>query len=447
MKINKTIFKAYDVRGVYPTEINEVTVEAIGRAYARFLSPKNVVVGSDVRTSSPSLKKALIEGLTSSGVNVIDIGIISTDMLYFAVATLKTDGGITVTASHNPKEYNGMKFVREKAIAISSDTGLNDIAELTEVDEIETKDKKGSVTKQDVLDGYIKHILSFIDAKKLKPLKVVANGNFGLAGQVIVKTLENTPIEIIPLNDKPDGTFPKGRPDPLILENRQETIDLIISSGADLGISWDADADRCFFYDENGNFIEGYYTTAILAEMMLKKSGGGKIIHDPRLTWATIDTVKAAGGIPIVNKAGHTFIKDRMRAENAIFGGEMSAHYYFKDNFFCDNGMIPALLILEQLSVGKKKMSEIVNPYKKKYFVSSEINSEVDNGAEIIKELKDKYRDGEQNEIDGLSVEYKDWRFNVRMSNTEPLIRLNVEARNKDLEKAKTEELLAIVRG
>lgn len=447
MKINKTIFKAYDVRGIYPTEINEETATAIGRAYARFLSPKKVVIGSDVRTSSPSLKQSLIKGLTSSGVDVIDVGTISTDMLYYAVATLGADGGITVTASHNPKEYNGMKFVREGAIAISSDTGLQDIAQLTEIDEIKNEVEEGLVSSAEILDGYIKHVLSFINPKLLKPLTVVTNANFGLAGQVIKQALAGTPIKIEPLNTKPDGNFPKGRPDPLIEENRQETIDLIIETGADLGIAWDADADRCFFYDENGNFIDGYYTTAILAAMMLKKFPGGKIIHDPRLTWATIDTVKEAGGIPVVNKAGHTFIKDRMRSEDAIFGGEMSAHYYFKDNFYCDNGLIPALLILEYLSVTGKKMSELADNYKNKYFISGEINSEVDNGSEIITDLKEKYADGDQNEIDGLSVEYKDWRFNVRMSNTEPLIRLNVEAKQEDLMKTKTEELLAIIRG
>ncbi|MDO8472158.1 MAG: phosphomannomutase, partial [bacterium] len=281
--MNKTIFKAYDIRGIYPTEIDETAATKIGRAYARFIKPQTVVVGHDVRTSSPSLQKALIAGLTSQGVNIKDIGVISTDMLYYAVVALKADGGITVSASHNPREYNGMKMTREQAIPLSSDSGLLDIAELAEVDELGTdKGTPGTVETADIEAGYLKHVRSFVDLTKLKPLQVVVNGNFGMAGTIIKKLLQDTSIVLHPLNDKPDGTFPKGRPDPLILENRQETIDLMIKTGADLGIAWDADADRCFFYDENGEFVDGYYMTAILAELMLAKHGHGKIIHDPR---------------------------------------------------------------------------------------------------------------------------------------------------------------------
>lgn len=447
--MNKTIFKAYDIRGIYPTEINEEAVEKIGRAYARFVKPKTVVVGYDVRTSSPSLKEALIKGLNSLGVKVIEIGNISTDMLYFAVVHLKADGGITVSASHNPREFNGLKMVREEAIPISSDSGLLDIAELAEVDELGDNNQQpvGQVEQADIMADYLKHVRSFINVSSLKKTEVVINGNFGLAAKVIQQALNDSPVVWHPLNDQPDGTFPKGRPDPLIEENRQETVDLIIKTGSDLGIAWDADADRCFFYDENGEFIDGYYMTAILAELMLQKNGNkGKIIHDPRLTWATLDTVKRNGGTPVINKAGHTFIKERMRQEDAIFGGEMSAHYYFKENFYCDNGLIPALLILEHLSVTGQKISELAKPYRQKYFISGEINSEVENATKIIETIKNQYADGEQNTIDGLSVEYKDWRFNVRMSNTEPLVRLNVEAKNKELMEAKREELLAIIR-
>lgn len=445
--MNKTIFKAYDIRGIYPSEIDEAAATKIGRAYARFIKPKTVVVGRDVRVSSPSLQQALIEGLTSQGVNVRDIGVISTDMLYYAVVALKADGGITVSASHNPREYNGMKMTREQAIPLSSDSGLLDIAELAEVDELGTNTATiGTVEAAEIEAGYLKHVLSFVNRSKLKALQVVVNGNFGMAGTIIKKLLKDTAVVLHPLNDKPDGTFPKGRPDPLIVENRQETIDLMIKTGADLGIAWDADADRCFFYDENGEFVDGYYMTAILAELMLAKHGPGKIIHDPRLTWAIIDTVKAHGGTPIVNKAGHTFIKERMRQEDALFGGEMSAHYYFKDNYYCDNGMIPALLILEHLSLTGKKLSDLAAPYREQYFISGEINSEVENGAAIIKTITAKYPDGEQNSIDGLSVEYPDWRFNVRMSNTEPLVRLNVESKEQSLMEAKREELLALIR-
>lgn len=446
MSIDKTIFMAYDVRGVYPTEINEEAVRAIGKAYARWLKPKNVIVGHDVRLSSPDLQREMIAGLTGEGVDVVNIGTISTDMLYYAVATEKAGGGITITASHNPREYNGAKFVREKAIAISSDSGLNEIADLIDVDNLETENKPGKVTKKDITDGYIEHIRSFIDVKKLGKLKVVVNGNFGLAVTMIKKALAGTPVELIELNGEPDGSFPKGRPDPLIPENRHETIQLIIKEGADLGIAWDADADRVFFYDENGDFIDGYYMTAILAEMMLKKYPDSKIVHEPRLVWAIKDAIQNNGGTAIQNKAGHTFIKDRMRKEDAVFAGETSAHYYFKDNFYCDNGMIPALMILERLSESKEKLSDIAQPYRDKYFISGEINSEVDSGEEIIKQLEKTYSDGQIDKTDGLVSEYSDWRFNVRMSNTEPLIRLNVEAKSQDLMEKKRDELLSIIR-
>ena len=446
MKIDTTIFKAYDIRGTYPDQINEDTARAIGRAYARWLSPKTVMVGRDVRISSPSLRTALVEGLTGEGVDVIDIGQISTDMLYYAVGSSGVDGGITVTASHNPKEYNGMKFVRKDAIAISSDTGLNDIAELTSVDHVDTDQPKGSISEKDIIDGYLQHIRSFVDIASIGPLKVVANGNFGLATQVFTRALKGTPVTIEPLNETPDGNFPKGRPDPLIPESRQETIEKVIATGADLGIAWDADADRCFFYDENGDFIDGYYMTAILAKMLLAKNPGGKVIHDPRLIWAVQDTVKEAGGTPLLNKAGHTFIKDRMRAEDALFAGEISAHYYFHDNYYCDNGMIPALLILEHLSQTGQKLSEIAAPYRAKYFISGEINNEVDNGDVILARIKQDYKDGTIDEVDGLSVMYPKWRFNVRMSNTEPTMRLNVEAKSQKLMEAKRDELLAIIR-
>lgn len=446
MNIDPTIFKAYDIRGTYPDQINEDTARAIGRAYARWLSPKTVMVGRDVRISSPSLRTALVEGLTGEGVDVIDIGQISTDMLYYAVGSSGVDGGITVTASHNPKEYNGMKFIRKNAVAISSDTGLNDIAELTTVDHVDTEQPTGSVSEKDISSGYIDHVRSFVDITSIQPLTVVANANFGLATQMFTRALKGTSVTIEPLNEVPDGNFPKGRPDPLIPESRQETIEKVIATGADLGIAWDADADRCFFFDENGDFVDGYFITAILAKMLLAKHPGGKIIHDPRLIWAVQDTVKEAGGVPLINKAGHTFIKDRMRAEDALFAGEISAHYYFHDNYYCDNGMIPALLMLEHLSLTGQKLSEIAAPYRAKYFISGEINNEVDNGDAILARIKQDYKDGTLEEIDGLSVMYSDWRFNVRMSNTEPTMRLNVEAKSQKLMEAKRDELLAIIR-
>lgn len=446
--MNPKIFMAYDIRGVYPKELNEQDAYKIGQAYAKFIKPKNVTVGMDVRTSGSKLKKELIRGLTDAGVDVVDIGIISTDMIYFAVANYGYDGGIVVTASHNPKEYNGFKLVREKSIAISSDTGLFDIRDLV-LKNIQVKSaKKGKVSKCEILDDYINHVLKFIDVKKIKSMKVVLSANFGLAGKVAKKIIEKIPTKIkySCLDCDPNGKFPKGRPDPLIPERREETAELVKSQKADLGVAWDADADRCFFLDENGKFIEGYFIVGLLAKYLLKNNHGEKILYDPRLTWATIETVKNAGGIPLINKAGHTFIKDRMRSEDALFAGEMSAHYYFRDNFYADNGMIPFLLIMEILSTENKTLSEILKPELDKYFISGEINSEVKNIPAVLKKIEKKYSDGKIEHIDGLSVEYKDWRFNLRGSNTEPKIRLNVESYDKRLMEEKRDELLKLIR-
>ncbi len=444
--INRAIFKAYDIRGIYPTEINEETVYRTAQAYAVFVKPKEVVLGKDVRISSPSLWKAAASGMTDAGVNVIDIGTISTDMLYFAVARYGFDGGITISASHNPREYNGMKVVREKAIPISSDTGLQDILEIALKSEGIVENKKGEIVKKDIMEDYLNHIRSFIDIGKVSPLKVVANANFGLAGEVVKSLTRDMPVEIVPINFTPDGNFPKGRPDPLIPQNRQETISKIDETGADFGVAWDADADRCFFFDEAGEFIEGYFITALLAKIILKKYPGSKIIFDPRLTWANIDTVTENGGIPIINKCGHSFFKDRMRREDAAFAGEMSAHYYFRDNFYADNGMIPFMMMLEALSVTGSSLSQLLSPLRSKYFVSGEINKTVNSAQKIIDFLEDKYRDSTIDHIDGLSIEYPEWRFNLRPSNTEPLLRLNLEARSRDLMEEKRDEIVRLIR-
>lgn len=444
MSTNAAVIKAYDVRGLYPEELNDETVAAIARTYAAWLKPKTVVLGKDVRVSSPHLWQIAADALTKAGVNVIDIGVISTDMLYYAVATLKADGGITITASHNPREYNGMKLVREQAIPISGDSGLQEIAARLN-EPVPDAPVPGTITKEDILDGYLKHVRSFIDLKALKPLKVVINGNFGLAAQVVQQALAGSPIKFIPLNETPDGTFPKGRPDPLIPENRSETEALVRSSEADLGIAWDADADRCFFFDEKGEFVDGYYVTTILAQLMLAKNPGGAIIYDPRQIWAIEETIKENSGRAVINKAGHAFIKERMRKEDAIFGGETSAHYYFKDNFYCDNGMIPALLMLEHLSKSGLKLSEVAAPLQGKYFISGEVNTTVDDPAAKLAAVEQAYSDGKIEHIDGLSVAYDDWRFNVRSSNTEPTVRLNVEAKSQALCDEKTKAIQKIL--
>ena len=442
--INTAVVKAYDIRGVYPTELNDETVRALVRGYAAWLKPRTVALGRDVRESSDHLWQIAAEALTSLGVNVIDIGLISTDMLYYAVPTLQADGGITITASHNPREYNGMKMVREQAIPISGDSGLPEIAALAQTD-IPDAEQPGQITKQDIYAGYLQHVRSFIDVKKIAPLKVVINGNFGLAAKVIQDALHDTPLDFVPLNDQPDGRFPKGRPDPLIPENRLETTELIKTSRADLAIAWDADADRCFFFDENGDFVDGYYITTILAELMLTKSPGSAVIYDPRQIWAIEETIERRHGRAVINKAGHTFIKEAMRREDAVFGGETSAHYYFRDNFYCDNGMIPALLMLEHLSVTKQKLSALAQPLRDRFFISGEINVEVSDATAKLTEIEAALPDAEITKIDGLSFALKDWRGNVRTSNTEPIVRLNIEATSQTICDDNTKRILDIL--
>lgn len=447
MAINNEIFKAYDIRGLYPAQIDENAVYKIVQAYIKTFKPSRaIVLGKDVRISSPSLWQSAAKGITDAGCDVIDIETISTDMLYFAVAYYDYGGGITISASHNPKEYNGMKIVRENSVAVSADTGLAEIKKEAAKDEQIIEPEKGEIIKKDILDDYVKHCCSFIDTSKIKPIKLVANANFGMAGVVLKKMLANLPIEIIPLNFEPNGNFPKGRPDPSLPENRQEIEELVKSSGANLGVAWDADADRCFIFDENGQVIDGYFLTSILAEYFLQKNPGEKIISDPRLVWAVKDTVLANNGIYLVNKPGHAFIKDRLRSEDAIFAGETSGHFYFRDNFYCDNGMIPLLIVLEILGRKNIKVSELARPYREKYFISGEINKTVKDSDKVIKNIEKKYKDGRLEYIDGFSFESSDWRFNLRKSNTEPLIRLNIEAKSQVLINKKIKELLALIK-
>ena len=447
--MNPAIFRAYDVRGVYPSDLDEAGIYAIGQAYVRIFKPARIVIGRDVRISSPALWKAAVEGVTDAGVDVIDIGTVSTDMLYFAVAKYGYDGGLTISASHNPREYNGVKMVREKATAISSDTGLFDVRDEAMKAKRTRAAKKGTVTKLDFMAAYLSHVLSFVDPKNIKPRKIVLNGNFGMAGEAAVKVLKMIPakIEVVPLNLTPDGTFPKGRPDPMIPQNRDETAALVRKEKADFAAAWDADGDRCFFVDENGEFVAGYFVTAMLAELLMKKHGPSKIIFDPRLTWAVIDTVKKNGGTALINKAGHTFIKDRMRREDALFAGEVSGHFYFRDNYYADNGLIPFLLMLELLCTTGRSLSELVQPFKNKYFISDEQNFDLgsqDAIKAVIAEIRKIYSAGSTavEQVDGLTIEYdRQWRFNLRSSNTEPLLRMNVEAASQDLLDAKYTEL------
>ncbi|MGA1741376.1 MAG: phosphomannomutase [Pseudohongiellaceae bacterium] len=443
-----TCFKAYDVRGRIPDQLNEDIAYRIGRAYADFLKPRHVVVGYDIRLSSQKICQALTKGLLDSGVNVSNIGQCGTEEIYFATSHLNMDGGIVVTASHNPKDYNGMKFVREDSKPISSDTGLKDIKALAEKNESETVEHKGELSEIDVKQDYVNHLLSYIDVSALKPLRVVCNAGNGGAGLVVDLLEKHLPIEFIKIHHQADGHFPNGVPNPLLEENRQPTIDAIKANKADLGIAWDGDFDRCFFFDENGTFIEGYYIVGLLAETFLKKQSGEKIIHDPRLSWNTLAVVEQFGGEAVLCKSGHAFIKEKMREVDAVYGGEMSAHHYFRDFFYCDSGMIPWLLVIELLSVSGQKFSSLVEKRMQAFPASGEINREVNDAEKSIEKVQQVYADSAQDIdfTDGLSMDMGEWRFNLRMSNTEPVIRLNVESRaDQALMQAKTEEILQLL--
>ncbi|MDA1326344.1 MAG: phosphomannomutase CpsG [Proteobacteria bacterium] len=438
---NFTCFKAYDIRGKLGPELNEDVAYRVGRAYAQYLKAKRVVVGSDVRLTSESLKQAVARGLMDSGADVIDIGMTGTEEVYFGAFHLDVDGGIEVTASHNPLDYNGMKLVRRDARPISGDSGLRDIQQLAEANNFKPVQAPGRLTRQTILESYVDHLLGYIKPAGLRPLKLVVNAGNGAAGHVI-DAIEarfsalSIPIQFIKVHHQPDGSFPHGIPNPLLPENRATTADAVRQYGADLGLAWDGDFDRCFLFDEKGRFIEGYYIVGLLAETLLKKHPGNKIIHDPRLTWNTIDIVNRAGGTPVQSKTGHAFIKERMRAEDAIYGGEMSAHHYFRDFSYCDSGMIPWLVIAELISVTGQPLSRLVGDRMVVYPCSGEINFRVDHAQARIEIVKEHYLSRSPSEevvgvdyTDGISLEFPNWRLNLRASNTEPLLRLNVEAR------------------
>jgi len=441
-------FKAYDIRGIVPQELNSELVYKIGRALAVYLNAKLIVIGRDVRKSSLELSQALANGLNDAGCDVIDIGLCGTEMIYFGTPFLNADGGVMITASHNPPQYNGLKFVKRGSVPLGYDSGLNEIEKMILNDNLGSEaSQKGKTFQKNIMNDFIANLNKFYDPQKIKPFKVVLNAGNGCVGPALNELEKFLPINMVKVFFEPDSNFPNGVPNPLLPENRKSTIDAIKEHNADLGVAWDGDYDRCFFFDEKGNFIEGYYIVGLLAKSILKNHPGEKIVYDPRLTWNTIDVVTKAGGVPVISKSGHAFIKQKMREVNAIYGGEMSAHHYFRDNSYSDSGLIPFLLILQLLSEEDAKLSELVEGMIKAYPCSGEINSTVENPKAKLLAIKEKYSDGKIDELDGVSVEYSDWRFNVRMSNTEPLLRLNVESRgNEKLMKEKTEELLNFIR-
>ena len=450
MTINPAIFKAYDVRGLYPSEVNEDAARLIGRGFVAYLEAKRIAVTRDMRLSSPSIASAFIEGARLQGADVVDYGMAGTDMMYFAVARDGHDGGAQITASHNPKEYNGIKMVRREAFPLSGDAGIGDIRDMVNEDRLPPPaSTRGTLTQSEMLDDYVNHVMSFIDASIVKPFKVVADGGNGIAGMVAPKLFARLPCRVTPLCLEVDGTFPNHEANPLIEENRAHIVERVLQEKADIGIAWDGDADRCFFIDGTGEFVAGDFVTALLAESFLLKHPAAKVVYDVRASYAVKDIVGKYGGSALMNRVGHAFFKRRMREEGAIFGGEVTGHYYFRDNFYADNGFIPALLILELMSTKDMTLAELLAPLREKYFISGEINTKVSDMRvvqEKIDALSARYTDGRVYTMDGVSAEFPDWHFNVRPSNTEPLLRLNLEAVTAELMERKRDEVLSFIR-
>lgn len=442
-------FKAYDIRGIVPQDLNDDLAYKIGRAFASEFKPETIVIGHDIRLESPGLSTGLCNGLLDSGVNIIHIGLCGTEEVYFATSHYQADGGIMITASHNPKGYNGMKLVSKGSQPISGDSGLKAIEKrVIKQDFTELATKKGLLEYKKDKTAYIEHLLTYVDVSKLPKLNIVVNAGNGSAGPTFDCLAKKLPFNVTKLHHEVDGNFPNGVPNPMIVENRAITSDTIVAQKADMGVAWDGDFDRCFLFDEHGNFIEGYYLVGLLAETLLKNNPGEKIVHDPRLTWNTIDQVKQAGGVPIQSKTGHAFIKERMRKEDAIYGGEMSAHHYFRDFFYCDSGMIPWLLIAELMGKTGKSLSQLIEERMKAYPCSGEINYKVKDSQKILAAIQAKYSSEKPilDETDGISLEFAEWRMNIRLSNTEPLLRLNVESRaNPGLVDQKVKEIEAII--
>ncbi len=443
-------FKAYDVRGRIPDEIDETLARSIALAYARFVGPKRVVVGHDIRLSSPAMARAVHDGLVTAGVDVVDLGTCGTEEVYFATFHLGLDGGIMVTASHNPKDYNGLKFVREGARPISADTGLKEIERLVLSGDVPPAGRTGRVEARNLRKDYVEHLLGYVDVAKLSGLTVVVNAGNGGAGAVIDLLEPHLPFTFVKVHHEADGSFPNGVPNPLLEENRATTSEAVRQHGAAVGIAWDGDFDRCFLFDERGAFVEGYYIVGLLASAVLERHPGARIVHDPRLTWNTIETVTALGGVPVQSKSGHAFIKEVMRREDAAYGGEMSAHHFFREFSYCDSGMVPWLMVLEIMSRTGRTLGDLVGERVRRYPASGEINRRLDDPDAAIRRVREAYGPGASaiDETDGVSFEFDAWRFNLRMSNTEPLVRLNVESRGDEaLMRAKTREVLAVLEG
>ncbi|HEY8706281.1 MAG TPA: phosphomannomutase/phosphoglucomutase [Gaiellaceae bacterium] len=445
--LDPKVFKAYDVRGIYPDDLDESGAYAIGRAYVEQFEPRRIAVGRDMRLSSPQMAAEVIRGAAEAGAEVLDLGMVGTEMVYFAVGELELDGGIEVTASHNPKEYTGMKIVRRGALPVGGESGLLDVRDRA----VQACDRAGAaaggVTAYDIWPAYVDRVLSFIDMSSVRPLKVVIDAANGMAGAMLPPVLERLPIEAVRCYFDPDGSFPNHEPNPLLPENREFIVRKTLEEGADLGIAFDGDADRCFFVDDTGEFVPGDFATALLAESVLAKEPGAKILYDVRASWAVPETIERAGGTPLVNRVGHAYIKHRMRKEDAAFGGEVSGHYYFREFSQADSGVIPFLLMLELVSRSGRKLSEILKPYRDTYFITGEINTTVADVALKLQELKERYAaEGTVSHLDGVSVDADDWHFNVRPSNTEPLLRLNLEARSQKKMEAKRDEVLSLIR-
>jgi phosphomannomutase len=447
--LDPKVFKAYDVRGIYPDDLDEAGAYAIGRAYVEQFEPRRIAVGRDMRLSSPQMAAAAIRGAADAGAEVLDLGLVGTEMVYFAVGELELDGGIEVTASHNPKEYTGMKIVRRGALPVGGESGLLDVRDrAVKIAGPESGGGgAGQVQAYDIWPAYVDRVLSFIDASALRPLKVVIDAANGMAGAMLPPVLDRLPVEVVRCYFEPDGSFPNHEPNPLLPENREFIVRKTLEEGADLGVAFDGDADRCFFVDDTGEFVPGDFATALLAESILAKEPGAKIIYDVRASWAVPHTIERAGGVALMNRVGHAYIKHRMRKEGAAFGGEVSGHYYFRDFSQADTGVVPFLSMLELVSKSGKKLSELLKPYREKYFLTGELNTPVADVALKLQELKERYAgEGKVSHLDGVSVDADDWHFNVRPSNTEPLLRLNLEALSQEAMEAKRDEVLDLIR-
>ncbi len=444
--LDPKVFKAYDVRGLYPSELDEEGAYAIGRAYVEHFEPRRIAVGRDMRLSSPAMAKAAMEGAADGGADVLDLGLIGTEMLYFAVGELGLDGGFTVTASHNPKDYTGLKIVRRGALPVGGDSGLLDVRDRARQGFGDSK-RRGEVRAEDIWPAFVERVLSFVDVGAIQPLRVVIDAANGVAGAMLPPVLAQLPIDSVRCYFEPDGSFPNHEPNPLLPENREFIVARTLEEGADLGVAFDGDADRCFFVDDSGEFVPGDFVTALLAESILGKESGGKVIYDVRASWAVPETIERAGGVPLVNRVGHAFIKHRMRKEEAVFAGEVSGHYYFRDFSQADSGVIPFLLMLEYVSKAGRTLSEALRPYRERYFITGELNTPVEDVALKLQELKERFGpEGKVSHLDGVSVDADDWHMNVRPSNTEPLLRLNLEARSRELMERKRDEVLAVIR-